>query len=443
MKENWNKNSKKDGPAQGIVMKENHGTAESMSAVSRQELAIRNRIATIFLTIPDEKMYNEVLKIILEILESEFGVFGYLDEDGALVVPTMTRHIWEKCKVAEKKIVFPRETWGESSWARSIREKKIICSNEPSTRTPEGHVPIERHLSQPIVLKNEVVGILQVANKKSDYDDRDLYLLNIIADTIAPILKARLQRDIEERERKKAEEKLKETIAELTESNRELEQFAYVASHDLQEPLRMVASYVQLLERRYKGRLDADADDFIAYAVDGANRMQLLINDLLAYSRVGRLGKEFELCDCALIIEQAVKNLEVAVEESCADIICEPVPKVKGDPVQFTQLFQNLIGNAIKFRSERPLEVLINSECGNGEVIFSVKDNGIGMSPDYFDRIFKIFQRLHGRGEYPGTGIGLAISKKIVERHSGRIWVESEPGRGSVFFFTIPERRQE
>ena len=230
--------------------------------------------------------------------------------------------------------------------------------------------------------------------------------------------------------------------AELSRSNAELEQFAYVASHDLQEPLRMISSYLQLIETRYKGKLDADADDFIRYGVDGAKRMQALINDLLSFSRVGTRGAAFQEVDSAKALEAALQNLEVAVEEARANVSHGPLPSVWGDGGQLTQLFQNLVGNAIKFRSATDPDVRIEASRDGPAWAFSVKDNGIGIEPKHFDRIFIVFQRLHGRGDYPGTGIGLAISKKIVERHGGRIWVESEPGKGSAFHFTIPDKQE-
>ncbi|MCX7826218.1 MAG: GAF domain-containing protein [Verrucomicrobiae bacterium] len=239
--------------------------------------------------------------------------------------------------------------------------------------------------------------------------------------------------------RREAERQLKEATLALERSNKELEQFAYVASHDLQEPLRMISSYVQLLAQRYRGKLDADADDYIHFAVDGAHRMQTLINDLLAYSRVGTRGKSFEPTDCGAVLDRALNNLQVAIEESGATVTHGPLPTVSGDATQLTQLFQNLIGNAVKFRrKEEAPRVHVAAEPRDGEWLFSVRDNGIGLDMRFAERIFMIFQRLHTRDEYPGTGIGLALCKKIVERHGGRIWVESEPGKGSTFYFTLP-----
>ncbi len=245
-----------------------------------------------------------------------------------------------------------------------------------------------------------------------------------------------ITRDITER--KQAEAKLKQTLGELARSNAELEQFAYVASHDLQEPLRMVTSYVQLLARRFRGKLDRDADEFIAFAVDGATRMQDLINDLLAYSRVGTRGKPFSPTDPNAALQAALSNLRLAIDGCGAVVDYDPLPIVSSDGTQLVPLFQNLVGNAIKFRREEPPRVHVSVAKNEDGYVFSVSDNGIGIEAKYHERIFLIFQRLHSRAEYPGTGIGLSICKRIIERHRGRIWVESEPGKGSTFRFTIP-----
>jgi signal transduction histidine kinase len=247
---------------------------------------------------------------------------------------------------------------------------------------------------------------------------------------------------IEVAQRKRVEDILVQQADELTHSNSELQQFAYVASHDLQEPLRMVSSYLQLIEQRYTAQLDDDAHEFIAFAVDGANRMKILINDLLMYSRVGTRGEPFGPVDGESVLEKSLNNLQISIEESSARITHDPLPTVDGDEGQLIQLFQNLIGNGIKFKNDNPPEIHIGAEQQDGVWQFCIRDNGIGMEPEYFERIFVIFQRLHGKGTYPGTGIGLAVCKKIVQRHGGQIWVESSVGTGSTFYFTIKTKEE-
>jgi light-regulated signal transduction histidine kinase (bacteriophytochrome) len=289
-------------------------------------------------------------------------------------------------------------------------------------------------------------GVLGVhTTRHRDFSQQDVHFVQSIANLLADAIA-----------RARAEDALRATLTDLQRSNADLEQFAYVASHDLQEPLRMVTSYVQLLKLRYAGQLDADADEFIGYAADGAKRMQQLILDLLEYSRVGTRGQPLQPTDANVALDDALWNLDLAISDAGATVTHDPLPTVLADLPQLTQLFQNLIGNAIKFHGAEPPVVHV-SACAKDDVgftmddvrsahiehrpsewVFSIRDNGIGIAPQYFERIFVIFQRLHTRHEYPGTGIGLAVCKKIVERHGGRIWVESQPGQGATFYFTLP-----
>ncbi len=240
-------------------------------------------------------------------------------------------------------------------------------------------------------------------------------------------------------ETKRADEQIRHYAADLERSNRDLQHFAYVASHDLQEPLRMVRGFVELLARRYEGKLGADADEYIQYAVDGAKRMQNLIRGLLAYSRVGTQGKNLEPVDASSVLRQSLLNLRAAIDEQQAEVTCDEMPVIPADDTQLGQLFQNLVGNAIKFRSDTPPKIHVSVADKDHMWQFAVTDNGIGFDPHHANRIFQMFQRLHGANKYPGTGIGLALCKRIVERHGGQIWVESAPERGSTFYFTIPK----
>lgn len=239
-------------------------------------------------------------------------------------------------------------------------------------------------------------------------------------------------------ELKRTKKELEHTSQDLARSNVDLQQFAYAASHDLQAPLHGVEGFVKLFARRYKGKLDTKADEFIEYIIDGIKRMRVLINDLLEYSQVGAKGLHLKSIESEFSLVQAITNLKTAIDDSSAVVTHSAMPRVIADSSQLCRLFQNLIGNAIKFRNEKSPKIEISAERKGEEWLFSVHDNGIGIDPNNSDRIFIIFQRLHTKDEYEGTGIGLAICKRIVERHRGRIWVESEPGKGSTFYFTLP-----
>jgi light-regulated signal transduction histidine kinase (bacteriophytochrome)/HAMP domain-containing protein len=291
---------------------------------------------------------------------------------------------------------------------------------------------LQRSVSGPIL---ELAGLAEAVSADQDYsvraERRSDDEIGILVQGFNEMLGQIQRRD---GELHKTHAELQQRIADLQRSNSELEQFAYVASHDLQEPLRMITGYTQLLAKRYKGRLDPDADNYIGFAVDGAKRMQALIEALLNYSRVGTRAKPRARTDCEAVLRSTLAGLRLAIEQSGAVITHDPLPNVMADESQIGQLFQNLIGNAIKFRNSEPPRIHISSKQKSDAWLFSVKDNGIGIDRQ---RIFVIFQRLNTRDEYAGTGIGLAICKKIVERHGGTIWVDSELNRGATFYFTL------
>jgi signal transduction histidine kinase len=280
----------------------------------------------------------------------------------------------------------------------------------------------------PIRVDDVTFGVMEAFSL--EFEQRDEVLLQVLSAVASQIGQFF--------ERRRAEERLRQMTVELERSNTELQQFAYMASHDLSEPLRMVISYLQLLDDRHGKRLAPEAREFIGFAVDGAQRMQALMNDLLAYARVGTRGRTFERVETERIFNSALANLKVAIEESGAVIEREPLPTIHADALQLAQVFQNLIGNSLKFRGKTPLRVHIGARRNDAEWVFHVRDNGIGIEQKNFERIFDLFQRLHTRQEYPGTGMGLAICKKIIERHGGRIWVESTAGSGATFYFTLP-----
>jgi PAS domain S-box-containing protein len=323
---------------------------------------------------------------------------------------------------------------GESVWIPDVAtEKEFLRAQSAAAAGLHGA------FAMPVLIGSEVRGVIEFySNEVSRLDDWLLQLGTSVGNQIGQLM-ARRQAEAGLRE---AHEELSRRAQDLARSNAELEQFAYVASHDLQEPLRMVSSYTQLLLRRYSKLFDDDAKEFMGYIVDGAARMKQLIEDLLAYSRVGTRGREPEPTDARAALDQALANLRAAIESTGATVTHDALPTVRADASQLAQLFQNLVGNALKFRAAEAPRIHVGAREQADEVVLSVRDNGIGIDPQYFERIFVIFQRLHSKAEYDGTGIGLAICKKIVDRHGGRIWVESQPGQGSTFYCTLPRVRE-
>jgi len=389
-----------------------------------------------------KEVFTNIAKGAKEIIDAQGCSLYLLETDGTSLTPVVAID-----PSYEEEILATPLRISESFTGKAIQERRALIFNDPQSEGSGKQIPgtpveaEEKIIVAPLIVDENVLGAMCLDRMGVSFTQEDLALAETFATYASTALKnAQTHDDLhqEVRQRRRMEKKLKQTMAELKRSNDELQQFAYVASHDLQEPLRMVASYVQLLAKRYKGKLDQDADDFIDYAVDGAIRMQGLINDLLAYSRVGTRGRPFEPTDLVEIFDRAVANLQAAVVETDAQVDHGPLPTLAIDRVQFTQLFQNLIGNALKFHNDKSPRIHVAAEQKNGEYILSVRDNGIGIDQEYAGRIFMIFQRLHNHTEYKGSGIGLAICKKIVERHGGRIWVESNPGQGATFYFTVP-----
>ena len=397
---------------------------------AEEALVIQKGISDIFLTIPGDEMYDEVLKIILEVMESPFGVFGYIDEAGALVVPSMTRLIWDKCQVPHKTITFPRETWGDSSWPRAVREKKENYSNETSTKTPEGHIGLRRHISLPILYQGEVIGLFQIANKEVDYTEADIRVLEMIAGHVAPILSARLQRQRHEEE--------------LHAKNDELIHLADTISHDLKSPLVTIRTFLGYLEQDIRKPDVAIVEKDLTYIRNAAEKASRLMDELLELSRIGRKVNPPAEVPLQEVVKEALDLVAGRIAERGVTVIVTKEPiQLFGDRLRLAEVFQNLVENAVKFMGgQRAPCVEIGVEQVGGETALFVRDNGIGIDPQYQMKLFGLFEKLDPRTE--GTGVGLAVVKRIMEVHGGRIWVESEGlGKGATFRFTLPKIKRQ
>ena len=384
----------------------------------------------------EAELINKYLKVSENLTGSEFGFFGEINEDGKLDDRALSPPAWDICKTPNAhELLKNMEIRGY--WGRTIIEGKSQIVNNPDSDPdrrglPEGHPPIHSFLGVPLKLDEKPMGMIALANKANGYTDKDVKNIETLSIVFVEVLM-----------RRRTEKKMEENVKNLAISNKELEQFAYITSHDLREPLRMITSFLQLLQKRYSDKLDQDANEFIGYAVDGAKRLDTMTNDLLQYSKITSKKREITLVNFEKVLNEALINLKVPIEETNAIITHDPLPVIKGDEELKVQLFQNLIANAIKYRGDKTPEIHISAIKDGDQYLFSVKDNGIGISQKHLERIFTIFQRLHTREEYEGTGIGLAIAQKIIHQQGGRIWAESEPGKGTTFFFTIINKTSE
>ena len=383
----------------------------------------------------ESEVVGKCLDVAEDLTESEFGFFGEIHGNGYIDDRRLGSHFRGLYKSNVHEVLTDMEI--VSYWGRTVQEEKSQIINHPDSDPDlrgltKDHPVITSFLGVPIKQGGKTIGMMALANKKSGYTEEDK--LNVETLTVA---------FVEALMRKRAEIKMSEYLKNLENSNRELEQFAYITSHDLREPLRMITSFLQLLERRYRDELDKDAHEFIGYAVDGAKRLDTMTNDLLKYSKISSQKREIAPVNFEHVMEEALINLKVQIEENNAVITHDPLPTIDGDEQLEVQLLQNLIGNSIKYRSQETPKIHISSIEEKNQYLFSIKDNGIGMSPDHLEQIFTIFQRLHTHAEYEGTGIGLAIAQKIVHQQGGEIWAESEPGKGTTFYFTLPYKTKE
>jgi PAS domain S-box-containing protein len=403
---------------------------------AEEALSIQYRISDIFLTAADTEMFNEVLKVILEAMKSPFGIFGYIDEYGACVMPTMTRQIWDECRIPDKTFRFPRETWGDSTWVQALREKRTIYSNEPSINIPEGHAKIQRHISKPILYQGESIGLFVVANKETDYTKEDLQTLEKISNYVAPILHSMLQRNL-------AEGKLKANETILEKLNADKDRFISILGHDLKSPFNALLGLSELLTENIR-KYDIDKiENLVNHINKSAQTTYNLLEDILLWARTqqGKIPFKPQILSFRNICMDILEILKPNTDAKNITINYNPADEINifADIDMLQTVLRNLVSNAIKFTNKNGV-INISAEENSGNVTISVSDNGIGIAPDNLTKLFDIAQVLTttGTAEEKGTGLGLILCKEFVEKHGGKIWAESKYGKGSEFKFTMP-----
>jgi PAS domain S-box-containing protein len=418
------------------------------------EISIQSKIRTIFLLSDDADMFGEILNVILEPLGSNYGFLGYVDETGALVVPAIAEDIFHDFQVPGKGVVFPKDVWGKSSCLMSIEKQKMILSDNPPINVFKGQPKVERFISTPIIFHNEIVGLLQIANKSTPYTDNEINIVKGVVDIIAPVLGARKKRNSLERERqlkteelaklnRELDQRVAERTTELMAINKELEAFSYSVSHDLRAPLRSIDGFSKVLIEDYSDILDETAKDYLNRVCGGAQRMGLLIDDMLKLSRLNRTEMSRQHLDLNNIATQIIKELRLEEPQRVVDFKISGELAAYGDKELIKVALENLLRNAWKFTGMRKHgHIEMGMVEQNGETVFYVRDDGAGFDMAYIHKLFSAFQRLHSPSEFKGSGIGLAIVKRVITRHGGKIWAEGKEDAGAVFHFTLNDLKR-